>query len=149
MTTPHRHFRKIGQDGRMLPADASEWVAVLDTRSNLMWTVEVLPQQTFAAAAESVAHLTTAGFADWRVPTVEELFCLADRTRRMPAIDTDYFPEAPSGWFWSSTLDASSPSACAWSVYFDDGYSIWVHQFSDGFVRAVRSVSADNAGERR
>ena len=138
MTTPHRHFRKISQDGRMLPADASEWVAVLDTQSNLMWAVEVLPQQTFAAAAESVAHLTTAGFADWRVPTVEELFCLADRTRRWPAIDTGYFPETPSDWFWSSTVDAASPSDYAWVVGFDDGNSHWGYQDYEGFVRAVR-----------
>ena len=133
-------FIKIGEDGSLLAPDATEWVAVLDTKSNLMWAVEVLPQQTFAAAAESVAHLTTAGFADWRVPTVEELFCLADRTRRMPAIDTDYFPEAPSGWFWSSTLDASSPSDYAWGVYFDFGVSGWRGQSGEGFVRAVRSA---------
>ena len=140
MTTPHRHFRKIGQNGRMLPADASEWVAVLDTKSNLIWTVEVLPQQTFAAAAESVAHLTTAGFADWRVPTVEELFCLADRTRRGSAIDTDYFPNTPPELFWSSTPQASSPSASAWYVYFGNGCSTWLDQDFEGFVRAVRAA---------
>ena len=131
-------FLKVGEDGSLLSPDASEWVAVLDTKSKLMWTVEVLPQQTFAAAAGSVATLRTAGFADWRVPTVEELFCLADRTRRPPAIDTDYFPETQPDWFLSSTLDASSPSGCAWGVNFDDGYSYWNFQFYEGFVRAVR-----------
>ena len=140
MTAPHRHFRKISQDGLWVPNDASEWVAVLDTKSNLMWAVEVLPQQTFAAAAESVAKLRTARFADWRVPTVEELFCLADRTRCGPAIDTDYFPETPSDWFWSSTVEASSPSVYAWGVYFGYGYSDWRNQYSEGFVRAVRSA---------
>ena len=140
MTALPRHFRKIGANGYALPADPSEWVAVLDARSNLMWTVEVLPEQTFAAAAESVAKLRTAGFADWRVPTVEELFCLADRTRRPPTIDTDYFPATPPGWFWSSTIDASSPSAYAWIVYFDYGLSGWSNQSLEGFVRAVRSA---------
>ena len=140
MTTIPGRFRKISQHGLWIPNDASEWVAVLDTRSNLMWTVEVLPRQTFGAAAESVAKLRTAGFADWRVPTVEELFCLADRTRRMPAIDTDYFPATPPGWFWSSTLDASSPSDCAWGVNFGSGYSDWRSQDYEGFVRAVRSA---------
>ena len=140
MTTPHRHFRKISQDGRMLPADASEWVAVLDTKSNLMWAVEVLPRQTFAAAGKSVRKLRTAGFADWRVPTIEELFCLADRTRRWPAIDTGYFPETPPDWFWSSTVDAASPSDYAWGVRFVNGSSDWVSQYYEGFVRAVRSA---------
>ena len=133
-------FIKIGEDGSLLAPDATEWVAVLDTKSNLMWAVEVLPQQTFAAAAESVAHLTTAGFADWRVPTVEELFCLADRTRRGSAIDTDYFPNTPPELFWSSTPEASSPSVYAWRVFFDHGGSSWYYQDGVGFVRAVRSA---------
>ena len=140
MTTTPGHFRKIGDGDLLLASDPSEWVAVLDTRSNLMWTVEVLPQQTFAAAADSVAKLRTAGFADWRVPTVEELFCLADRTRCEPAIDTDYFPNTPPAWFWSSTPDASSPSVCAWSVNFDYGHSYWYFQYGEGFVRAVRAA---------
>ena len=131
-------FLKVGEDGSLLSPDASKWVAVLDTRSHLMWAVEVLPKQTFAAAADSVAQLRTAGFADWRLPTVEELFCLADRTRRRPAIDTDYFPNTPPELFWSSTPYASSPSGCAWGVDFDFGFSFWYYQDSEGFVRAVR-----------
>ena len=140
MTTIPGRFRKIGNGDLLLASDPSEWVAVLDTRSRLMWTVEVVPEQTFAAAAESVAKLRTAGFADWRVPTVEELFCLADRTRRRPAIDADYFPETPSDWFWSSTVDASSPSGCAWVVDFDYGASGWFNQDGNCFVRAVRAA---------
>ena len=132
-------FLKVGEDGSLLSPDASEWVAVLDTKSNLMWTVEVLPQQTFAAAADSVAQLRTAGFADWRVPAVEELLCLADRTRRMPAIDTDYFPNTPSDLFWSST-GALSPSHFAWFVDFDYGASGWFNQDGNCFVRAVRAA---------
>lgn len=131
-------FIKIGEDGALLPADATEWIAVLDTKTNLMWAVEVLPRQTFKAAGESVAKLKTAGFADWRMPSVEELFCLADRTRYEPAIDTNYFPETPSSWFWSSTVDASSPSVFAWFVSFYSGNSGWDFQSGEGFVRAVR-----------
>ena len=140
MTTIPGRFRKISQHGLWIPNDAAEWVAVLYTRSNLMWTVEVLPQQTFAVAADSVATLRTAGFADWRVPTIEELFCLADRTRRGSAIDTDYFPNTPPELFWSSTPEASSPSGYAWGVNFGLGDSYWYLQSSEGFVRAVRAA---------
>lgn len=131
-------FIKIGEDGRLLAADATDWVAVLDTKSNLMWAAEVLPRQAFKAAGESVAKLKTGGFTDWRMPTVEELFCLADRTRREPAIDTDFFPKTPSSWFWSGTLDASSPSDYAWDVYFGSGSPDWSNQLDVRFVRAVR-----------
>ena len=131
-------FIKIGEGGALLAADATEWEAVLDTRSNLMWSREVLPRMSFKKALAAPAKLATAGFKDWRPPTVEELFCLADRTRYSPAIDTAFFPDTPSAWFWSSTVDASS-SDCAWIVGFDDGYSGWGHR-GDGFrVRAVRS----------
>ena len=140
MTTIPGRFRKISQHGLWIPNDAAEWVAVLDTRSNLMWAVEVLTRQTFADAADSVAKLRTAGFADWRVPTVEELFCLADPTRRGSAIDTDYFPNTPPELFWSSTPEASSPSDYAWCVYFDLGDSDWYYQSYEGFVRAVRAA---------
>ena len=79
-----------------------------------------------------------AGFTDWRVPTVEELFCLADRTRARPAIDTDFFPDTPNNWFWSSTVDADAPSGYAWIVDFGNGNSSWDGQDGEGFVRAVR-----------
>jgi len=131
-------FIKIGEDGALLPPDAAEWVAVLDTKTNLMWAVEVLSRRPYKEALEAPKSLATAGFTDWRLPTVEELFCLADRTRYEPAIDTDYFPETPSSWFWASTVDASSPFDCAWYVSFSYGYSSWDFQGSEGFVRAVR-----------
>lgn len=131
-------FIKVGEDGALLPADGAEWVAVLDTKTNLMWAVEVLSRRSFKKALEAPKALTTAGFKDWRLPTVEELFCLADRTRYKPAIDTDFFPNTPSSWFWSSTVDASSPSVCAWFVDFDYGSSFWSLQHGVGFVRAVR-----------
>jgi hypothetical protein len=47
---PSERFVKIAEDGTLLAADASVWEAVLDTRSNLMWAVEVLPRKSFAKA---------------------------------------------------------------------------------------------------
>ena len=88
-----------------------------------------------------------AGFTDWRMPTAEELFALADRSRHSPAIDTDAFPTCKGGWYWSSTVDASSPSGCAWYVYFYDGGAYYDHQNYNGRVRAVRSVSSSASGQ--
>jgi len=131
-------FTKIGEDGALLPADAAEWVAVLDTKTNLMWDVKARHVKNYAGALKVPGKLTVAGFKDWRLPTVEELFLLADRTRVRPAIDTDFFLDTPSDWFWTSTLWASSPSVCAWLVSFGHGYSYWGSQDDEGFVRAVR-----------
>ena len=131
-------FIKIGEDGSLLAPDAPEWVAVLDTKTNLMWDAKARAVDGFQAAQAVPGTLNVAGFTDWRVPTVEELFCLADRSRARPAIDTDFFPDTPNDCFWSSDVYASSPSDYAWFVNFGRGYSYWSSQGSEGFVRAVR-----------
>jgi hypothetical protein len=131
-------YIKIGEDGALLSQDAAEWAAVLDTKMNLMWDVKARPVANFREAQTLPGTLKVAGFGDWRTPTVEELFLLADRSRARPPIDTDFFPDTPSDWFWSSTLWASSPSDCAWAVNFLDGDSLWSSRGFVGFVRAVR-----------
>lgn len=139
MTTENKErYVKIAEDGALLAADAAEWEAVLDTRTNLMWAVKVLPRQTWKKALKAPEKLAVAGFKDWRLPTVEELFLLADRTRFNPAINTDFFPDTPSAWFWTSTVEASSPADCAWVVDFSYGYSYCALQTDGHYVRAVR-----------
>lgn len=132
-------FIKVDDNGALLAADAAQWAAVLDTTTGLMWDTKARPVESFQAAQAVPGTLNVAGFSDWRTPTVEELFCLADRSRLNPAIDTDVFPDTPSEWFWTSTVEASSPSDCAWVVNFGNGGSDWDGQDYEGFVRAVRS----------
>ena len=133
-------FIKIGADGAQLlqEASAAECVAVLDTTRGLMFTAVESEEMTHAQAVQYVATLDVAGFKDWRLPTVEELFLLADRSRHSPAIDVTFFPDCKSDWYWTGSLYAPSPGDCAWSVFFGDGYASWVNQYDGGFVRAVR-----------
>ena len=132
-------FTKIGAAGEVLPASASEWDAVLDSRTGLMWAVRPIEvddgeESTIQAAVKSCA---AAGFTDWQAPDIDQLETIRDRTRRNPAIDTDFFPDTPSDWFWSTTPLARS-SGYAWVVSFSYGYSGWYGRGSGGFVRAVR-----------
>jgi len=53
-----------------------------------------------------IAELNTEMFGsydDWRMPECEELASIRDSLRFNPAVNTDYFPETTSGYYWSST----------------------------------------------
>jgi Protein of unknown function (DUF1566) len=132
-------FTKIAADGAKLADDATEWVAVLDNTTALIWTVEETKGMPWKKAQAAVKKLDTAGFKDWRLPTVEELFLLADRTKHSPAIDTAFFPSCKSDWYWTSTPAAFSPGVYAWGVYFYYGNAGWYNQGYGLCVRAVRA----------
>ena len=114
---------------------------VTDTRTGLMWAKETLPggRMTYDAAVKACKALRLAGHMDWRLPTIEEQFGNADRSRCRPAIDTDLFPDTKSDWYWTSTLCAWDPS-CAWIVGFSGGLARYDHRLDYAFVRAVRSA---------
>lgn len=132
-------FTKISAAGSELPRDATEWEAVIDNRTGLMWSLETRHSDSWKDAQKVPATIKAAGFTDWRMPTVEELFLLADRTRCDPAIDTEFFPGCPLDWFHTSTVDCESPLLCSWFVYFfEDGSAGRGEQSYSGFVRAVR-----------
>ena len=93
-------------------------------------------------AEDLCRELRLAGHAVWRVPTDHELLALVVRSRHNPAIDTTFFPDTKSDWYWTSTVCAWS-SSLAWSVNFGDGLcGVDGRDFLSGLVRAVRSVPA-------
>lgn len=131
-------FVKIGADGAQLSPEATKWEAVLDNNSGLIWALKAVKVPSWNKAAAAAKKCRAAGFDDFRLPTVEELSLLADRKRYSPAIDTDFFPDCPSDWFWTGDVYASSPGGVAWVVSFYDGYAYCDNQSYYGFVRAVR-----------
>ncbi len=80
------------------------------------------------------------GFSDWRIPTVKELATLVDTSIPYPGptIDTAYFPNTMSSFYWSSTTYAGYTSF-AWGVGFYIGYIYYLYKGHDYYVRAVRS----------
>ena len=142
-------FTKIGADGAQVADDATDHVAVLDNTTGLMWSHTLNTDdddgEPHAACEQRVEGLSLAGFTDWRMPTVEELFAIADRTHTDPAIDAAFFPDTKSDWYWTGTPAAWSPSA-AWIVYFNLGLASSDYRDGDGFVRAVR-VAGARAGQ--
>ena len=120
---------------------------VLDQATGLMWGKSTSAKnQTWAEAKAAAEGVRLGGYTDWRLPTRAELLTLVDDTRSNPAIDIDRF-DCESDWYWTSTPLASSPSDCAWGVYFYDGGAYCNRQNDNGRVRAVRSVSPAASGQ--
>jgi hypothetical protein len=113
---------------------------VYDTKSKLTW------QQTASSTTYTWADAKTycagvganLGGTGWRVPTIKELQSIVDLSQTAaPAIDPTAFPSTPSGWFWSSSPVAGSPSY-AWPVYFPSGYTDFLAVSNRSNVRCVR-----------
>lgn len=93
-------------------------------------------------AEDLCRELRLAGHDDWRLPTDHELLALVDRSRHSPAIDTSFFPDTKSDWYWTSTVCAWG-SSHAWRVSFSlgGGCSSGSRGSYYALVRAVRSLT--------
>lgn len=80
------------------------------------------------------------GAPDWRMPTRKELEGIVAYHRYLPAIDTEYFPNAVSSDVWSGSPEAGSTGILvyAWSVDFYHGDSHYGYRHVDQDVRLVR-----------
>jgi hypothetical protein len=133
---------KIGANGKPLPKGSrAKAVAFLDKERGLMWPAQDLAgRHTWSEAKTAASALDLAGANDWRLPTIDELETLRDRSRFSPAADPTL--NLQSDWYWSDTPAAAAPAVYAWSVHFYLGYSDCYGRDYQGLVRPVRSVSA-------
>ena len=135
---------KIGADGKPLPEGAADaHAAVLLPQVGLMFTAtnvaSNVSQKKCIAAAKACR---VAGFNDWELPTSSQLMLLVDHSRRQPAIDTDFFRDIASDWYWTSTpwidSDGKASASIAWFVNFSLGLVSYGHRYGVGFALAVR-----------
>jgi len=138
-------YTKLAADGSDMPADSSEkHLAVRVDHPLLKAPIIVAAYRasdriTWKNAAKKAEAHDAYGW-QWRLPTVEELFLVADRTNPVDELDANFFPDAEGYEFtWSSTVDAESPSVCAWGVGLGFGSSLRDGRSYAGVVRAVRA----------
>jgi len=101
------------------------------------WTGETCSGDAMKMTWDDAMKLTSnfAAHNDWRLPTKYELMqlvfcsdgksdtdgsCTNYMTVTRPTINTTYFPNTPSDWFWSSSPVADGSSS-AWLVFFSSG----------------------------
>lgn len=75
-----------------------------------------------------------------RLPTIDELRMIVDYGRFDPAINTEFFGDTKSNWYWTSS-PCKNPSwtGCVWCVTFYNGNVGYGHEASTYFVRPVRA----------
>ncbi len=147
-------YTKIANDGSELPATATlgsgpqDWACTRDNVTGLIWEVKTDDagvrdkdnRYSFDQAAQLAATVNQTGLcgaSDWRVPNRQALQSLVYYGRVEPAIDTDYFPNTVSNWFWSSSPYVGNASY-AWVVDFNNGNVFNYSRFSVSAVRLVR-----------
>lgn len=120
---------------------------VLDTNTTLVW--QKTPQNDRLQYLDAIAYcaaLDLGGRTDWRVPSIKELYSLADNRGELltpeegtptPYIDTAFFDfEYPSGrmafagQYWSSTLYVKGP------VQNGRNQAAFGFNFADGHIKA-------------
>jgi len=108
-----------------------------DPKTNLMWQLDHNPDQMdWDESIEYCSNLNYAGFSDWKLPSIPDLFTIIDFSKGNPAC---YIKDTKSSSYWSSTTYAGNTSD-AWRVYFGNGDVGDAGRSSTCYCRAVRSV---------
>jgi hypothetical protein len=115
---------------------------VTDNSTGLMWEQAGSPETLkWERALSYCTTLNIGNYTDWRMPTIKELRSLVDYSRYYPAIDTAFFPDTETSFYWSSTTYANNPYS-AWGVYFYSGNDGYINKTKYNYVRAVRGGQA-------
>jgi hypothetical protein len=130
---------------------------ITDTETNLMWKrcseglSNLLDLYSWGAAVKHPMNVDYAGYADWRMPTIDELKTLVYCSKGVknkndgecndgsekPTINQQAFPNTQLDWYWSGSPYANY-SDSAWSVDFSSGSSTTQYHTNFFTVRLVR-----------
>jgi hypothetical protein len=111
---------------------------VTDTSSQLMWQDDAIgTDTTWQNAIERCETLTLGSYSDWRLPNINELKSIVDRSKVYPAIVTGFVNTSSSNYYWSSTTYEYGKNG-AWDVYFSYGFVDGGNKGYGNYVRCVR-----------
>ena len=137
----HRYVRCVRGESHDQNFIDNENGTVTDTRTQLTWQQEDdSVTREWEDALSFCENLALAGHTDWRLPDIKELRSIVENTTYSPAINTSYFLDAASSWYWSSSTCAYFCTR-AWDIDFYDGGSGIGYgsiKSANGHVRCVR-----------
>jgi hypothetical protein len=158
-------FTKLSKTGASLAATATDWACIKDNVTGLVWEnkttdggihdtnkryrwggvgAQIVDGKTFGERYADWDVLVNGsnseklcGFSDWRMPSRNELHSIVNYYTYNPAIDTAFFANTQSGFYWSSSPHASN-SYDAWGVNFFNGYDYYSDRVYSNHARLVR-----------
>jgi len=107
---------------------------VTDSVSKLEWQDDSATES--ATWVEAIEKCESLNHSDWRLPNINELKSIVDRSKENPAI-VETFQNNYSSNYWSSTTYEGS-SDYAWFVDFFYGSVYGYDKSGNGYVRCVR-----------
>ena len=100
--------------------EASTGHTVTDSKTGLEWQDDILGETVrWQEAIDYCEALDLDGHSDWRLPNINELKTIIDRSKSNPAI-VDGFEKVSSSLYWSSSTFKGREDD-AWVVVFDGG----------------------------
>lgn len=100
------------------------------------WSQAISGCSGLASGACSLTDGSSPG--EWRLPNIDELLSLIDRSQTAPALPAGTpFVDAQASNYWSSTSSSSNTDS-AWFVFFADGFSDFNPKATASYVWPVR-----------
>ena len=137
-TTPASRFLKHGNGTVTDTVSGLMWAQCAEGLSGSACTVGEAANFTWEEALIRARDSVLAGYTDWRLPNLKELFSMVEERCVDPAINLAVFPNTPASYFWSASPSADS-SHFAWIVGFMNGGADYGSRYSYSQVRLVRS----------
>ena len=115
--------------------------SVVDTKTGLQWLIHPVSEITASNVMATVQGLKDGGFADWRLPTREELaaFQMEKEAGKAPAGEAGMINKTCCAW----VIDTAT-SEVDWKFYVEDENELWSSskETPDNRIVVVRNFSA-------
>ena len=115
--------------------------SVVDTKTGLQWLIHPVSEITASNVMATVQGLKNGGFADWRLPTREELaaFQMEKEAGKAPAGEAGMINKTCCAW----VIDTAT-SEVDWKFYVEDENELWSSskETPDNRIVIVRNFSA-------
>lgn len=136
--TNSNHVRAVRGTQKHTHLIANRNGTVTDTTTGLMWQQAETDTMSWQKALAYCETLELAGYDDWRLPDYYEQLSIVDYDKaEWPSINTDFFPDAKSFVYWSSSTCAYDTDN-AWGVQLNGGSMYGGSKSGNAYVRAVR-----------